>query len=136
VSKEFLFVRFLYECVFYYLAGADFELTPTQAGILSDAVHQVREVVSRVATEHRELHSSVSKVGKAIDRVGMIVNIVLELSVVLKEIVFLNRTSTRILGLLLEMDYFRGSGLKFLPKWFANICTDKECWMLVMGCVK
>ncbi|XP_021948320.1 E3 ubiquitin-protein ligase RMND5A isoform X3 [Folsomia candida] len=46
----------------------EYELTPNQASILCDAVSQVRETVSRAATDHRDLHSSVSKVGKAIDR--------------------------------------------------------------------
>lgn len=50
----------------------EYELTPNQASILCDAVSQVRETVSRAATDHRDLHSSVSKVGKAIDRVSAI----------------------------------------------------------------
>lgn len=33
------------------------------------AVAKVKETVSRLASEHRDLHSSVSKVGKTIDRV-------------------------------------------------------------------
>ncbi|CAG7834116.1 unnamed protein product [Allacma fusca] len=48
--------------------AGDFELTTTQASIVCDAVNQAREAVGRIATEHRDLHSTVSKVGKAIDR--------------------------------------------------------------------
>lgn len=33
------------------------------------AVAKVKETISRLASEHRDLHSSVSKVGKTIDRV-------------------------------------------------------------------
>lgn len=47
----------------------EYELSSTQETILSEAMAQVRETVGRVATDHRELHGSVSKVGKAIDRV-------------------------------------------------------------------
>jgi len=50
-------------------AGEDYELTANQASILCDAVNQVRESVTRIATDHRDLHSTVSKVGKAVDRV-------------------------------------------------------------------
>ncbi len=59
----------MYYVFFIYLVSEEYELTTNQASILSDAVAQVRETVSRVATDHRDLHSSVSKVGKAIDRV-------------------------------------------------------------------
>ena len=34
--------------------------------ILSEAMEQVKETVNRAASSHRDLHSSVSKVGKAI----------------------------------------------------------------------
>lgn len=53
------------------LVSDEYELTSNQASILSDAVTTVRETVGRVATDHRDLHSSVSKVGKAIDRVSL-----------------------------------------------------------------
>jgi hypothetical protein len=46
----------------------DYELTESQAGILGSAMNQMRESVGRIATDHRDLHSTVSKVGKAIDR--------------------------------------------------------------------
>lgn len=36
--------------------------------ILKEAMKKVCETVHRLTTEHRELHGSVSKVGKAIDR--------------------------------------------------------------------
>jgi len=48
--------------------GEDYELTETQSSILCDAMNQMRESVGRIATDHRDLHSTVSKVGKAIDR--------------------------------------------------------------------
>lgn len=47
---------------------ADHELTPAQIIILKQTINKVRETVQRLATDHRDLHSTVSKVGKAIDR--------------------------------------------------------------------
>ncbi|KZC11103.1 Protein RMD5 like protein A [Dufourea novaeangliae] len=49
-------------------APPDHELTPGQAQVLKDTMKKVRETAHHLATEHRELHSTVSKVGKAIDR--------------------------------------------------------------------
>lgn len=45
------------------------ELTPQQISIVKQAMSKARETVQRLATDHRDLHSTVSKVGKAIDRV-------------------------------------------------------------------
>ncbi|MPC25801.1 Protein RMD5 A [Portunus trituberculatus] len=44
------------------------DITEAQAVILSQAIGRVKEAVNRLSTEHRDLHSSVSKVGKAIDK--------------------------------------------------------------------
>ena len=46
------------------------DITEAQAVILSQAIGRVKEAVTRLSTEHRDLHSSVSKVGKAIDKVS------------------------------------------------------------------
>ena len=51
------------------LAPSDLEISTGQTIILSQAVAKVKETITRHASEHRDLHSSVSKVGKTIDRV-------------------------------------------------------------------
>lgn len=38
---------------------------------MKQAMSKARETVQRLATDHRDLHSTVSKVGKAIDRVSI-----------------------------------------------------------------
>jgi len=43
-------------------------LTTTQTLVLVKALQSAREAAVRVAAEHRDLHSSVSKIGKVIDR--------------------------------------------------------------------
>ncbi|XP_069671462.1 E3 ubiquitin-protein ligase RMND5A isoform X2 [Periplaneta americana] len=49
-------------------APPDHELTAAQIVILRQTMAKIRETVQRLATDHRDLHSTVSKVGKAIDR--------------------------------------------------------------------
>ncbi|XP_076057536.1 required for meiotic nuclear division 5 protein souji isoform X2 [Oratosquilla oratoria] len=44
------------------------ELTEAQALILTQALGRVKEAVTCLSTDHRDLHSSVSKVGKAVDK--------------------------------------------------------------------
>ncbi|CAH1176938.1 unnamed protein product [Phaedon cochleariae] len=43
-------------------------LTNIQLDILKQTMGKIKETVSKMATDHRDLHSTVSKVGKAIDR--------------------------------------------------------------------
>lgn len=50
----------------------DHQLTAAQIVILRQTMNKIRETVHRIASEHRDLHSTVSKVGKAIDRVSFI----------------------------------------------------------------
>ena len=45
------------------------EVQTTQSLIMSQMARRVRELTSRLGSEHKDLHSAVSKVGKAIDRV-------------------------------------------------------------------
>lgn len=56
-------------------AQTDSEFNERQLFIIHLAVAKVKETVSRLASEHRDLHSSVSKVGKTIDRVCISIRI-------------------------------------------------------------
>lgn len=49
-------------------SGSDHILTEIQADILKQNMTKIKETISKLATDHRDLHSTVSKVGKAIDR--------------------------------------------------------------------
>merc|ERR1712050_176399 len=44
------------------------QLNPTQTVMLVQALQTIKDSSQKVASDHRDLHSSVSKVGKAIDR--------------------------------------------------------------------
>jgi len=45
-------------------------LSSGQSSIVFESLNRVRDLVGRLATDHREIHCTVSKVGKAIDRVS------------------------------------------------------------------
>ena len=58
--------------MYFFLDGTDRELSTAQTLILTQCVKRVREVMMRQSADHRDLHGSVSKVGKAIDRVSQL----------------------------------------------------------------
>ncbi|XP_050498282.1 E3 ubiquitin-protein ligase RMND5A [Diabrotica virgifera virgifera] len=49
-------------------SGSEHVLTELQVDILKQNMVKIKETISKLATDHRDLHSTVSKVGKAIDR--------------------------------------------------------------------
>ncbi|XP_013778002.1 protein RMD5 homolog A-like [Limulus polyphemus] len=49
-------------------APFDQEVTPSQALLLAQCAKRVKDVTTSMTTEHRDLHGTVSKVGKAIDK--------------------------------------------------------------------
>lgn len=57
-----------YECVLFFPVCVSGPPTEEQAQLISKIVQNIRDCTNKFGTEHRELHSSVSKVGKAIDR--------------------------------------------------------------------
>ncbi|CAH1779183.1 unnamed protein product [Owenia fusiformis] len=59
------------------------EVSTTQQLILQQCCQKIKDTVSRLASEHKDLHSSVSKVGKAIDR-----NFVTEFNGIAQDYVF------------------------------------------------
>lgn len=49
-------------------APEEHEMTPTQSLILMQTIRKIKEAISRMGQEHKDLHSTVSKVGKSVDR--------------------------------------------------------------------
>ena len=54
---------------FFFSAPENSEISAAQLLILLQTVKRLKDITQRVGQEHKDLHSSVSKVGKAIDRV-------------------------------------------------------------------
>ena len=52
-----------------FVANQDDEVSPVQLHLLNQSSRKVKETVSKIATEHKELHGGISKIGKAVDRV-------------------------------------------------------------------
>ncbi|KAG8195678.1 hypothetical protein JTE90_003823 [Oedothorax gibbosus] len=78
------------------------ELTGAQIMILSQCAKKVRDVVASMATEHRDLHGTVSKVGKAIDK-----NFVADFGSTSNEEVFQNPESVRLLNQVISEHFLR-----------------------------
>ncbi|XP_045188845.2 E3 ubiquitin-protein ligase RMND5A-like isoform X1 [Mercenaria mercenaria] len=72
---------------------ADGEVQVTQSLVMTQALHRVQEATSRMGQEHKDLHSTVSKVGKTIDR-----NFVSEFSAVFTESSFENEETQLLLN--------------------------------------
>lgn len=53
-----------------FVASKDDEVSPLQLHLLNQSSRQVKDTVSKLATEHKELHGGISKIGKAVDRVS------------------------------------------------------------------
>lgn len=56
-------------CLHFDSAPDEHEMSSAQIVIMNQTINKVKETIQRITAEHRELHSTVSKVGKAIDRV-------------------------------------------------------------------
>ncbi|XP_071448029.1 E3 ubiquitin-protein ligase RMND5A [Hetaerina americana] len=83
-------------------APTDHELTPGQIQILKQAINKVRETVQLLATDHRELHSTVSKVGKATDR-----NFVADFASTSREDVFSGPEKVQLLNQVICQHFYR-----------------------------
>ncbi|XP_051160503.1 E3 ubiquitin-protein ligase RMND5A isoform X1 [Leptopilina boulardi] len=80
----------------------DHESTSIQHQGLKLAMTKVRDTVHRLATEHRELHSTVSKVGKAIDR-----NFIADFASTSREDVFSGTEKTHLLNQVICQHFYR-----------------------------
>lgn len=78
------------------------ELGSTQALILAQCVKKIKDTVARIASEHRDLHSTVSKVGKAIDR-----NFTSEFGATSNEEVFEGPEKTQLLNQVICEHFYR-----------------------------
>ncbi|EEB16344.1 conserved hypothetical protein [Pediculus humanus corporis] len=78
------------------------ELTVAQILIMKQTVNRVRESVHRLAADHRDLHSTVSKVGKAIDR-----NFVSDFASTSKEDVFNGQEKIQLLNQVICQHFYR-----------------------------
>lgn len=78
------------------------ELTAGQVQMLKQAMTKVRDTVQRLATDHRDLHSTVSKVGKAIDR-----NFIADFASTSREDVFSGPEKSHLLNQIICQHFYR-----------------------------
>ncbi|XP_017770981.1 PREDICTED: protein RMD5 homolog A isoform X2 [Nicrophorus vespilloides] len=83
-------------------APEDHELTIGQKDLLAAAMSKVKETISRLATDHRDLHGTVSKVGKAIDR-----NFVSDFAATSREDVFAGQEKLELINKVICQHFYR-----------------------------
>lgn len=88
--------------IFFSLAPSNQELTAGQVQMLKQAMTKVRDTVQRLATDHRDLHSTVSKVGKAIDR-----NFIADFASTSREDVFSGPEKSHLLNQVICQHFYR-----------------------------
>ncbi|XP_043488427.1 E3 ubiquitin-protein ligase RMND5A isoform X1 [Polistes fuscatus] len=103
-------------------APSDHELTPGQVQVLKQAMSKVRDIVQRLATDHRDLHSTVSKVGKAIDR-----NFIADFASTSREDVFSGPEKSHLLNQVICQHFYRQGMLDIADELAteAGIKTDE-----------
>ena len=92
----------LWLSVYFVQGSPDRELTPYEVQVLKHAMSKVRDTVQRLATDHRESHSTVSKVGKAIDR-----NFISDFASTSREDVFSGPEKTALLNQVIFQHFYR-----------------------------
>lgn len=80
----------------------DYTLSNLQIDILKQNLAKVKETVSKIATDHRDLHSTVSKVGKAIDR-----NFVADYAATSRDDVFNTQEKINLINKVICQHYYR-----------------------------
>ncbi|KAF5276027.1 hypothetical protein FQA39_LY00823 [Lamprigera yunnana] len=98
------------------------ELTHTQSDLLKQAMVKVKETVTRLATDHRDLHGTVSKVGKSIDR-----NFTADFAITSRDDIFGNSEKISLLNKVVYQHFCR-QGMQDVANELANEASVKiEC---------
>lgn len=80
----------------------DGHLTAEQVSILRDALAKSKEKLQRLTADHRDMHGTVSKVGKAIDR-----NFVCDLSSTARTDVLVHERNVQLLNKVIAQHFYR-----------------------------
>lgn len=98
-----------------------YDLSPNLMATITHAMGKAKEVVGRLATEHRELHSTVSKVGKAIDR-----NFVSDFASTSREDVFSSPDKVMLLNRIICQHFYRQGSLEIADQLAEEAGLDCE----------
>lgn len=90
------------KCLFLCIAPHDGNLTAEQIAVLKDLLAKSKEKLQRLTTDHRDLHGTVSKVGKAIDR-----NFVCDLSSTTRNDVLVHERNIQLLNKVIAQHFYR-----------------------------
>ncbi|XP_032672609.1 E3 ubiquitin-protein ligase RMND5A isoform X2 [Odontomachus brunneus] len=97
-------------------------VTPEQVQVLKQAMTKIRDTVIKLATDHRDLHGTVSRVGKAIDR-----NFIADFASTSREDVFCGSEKSHLLNQVICQHFYRQGMLDIADELAAEagIKTDE-----------
>lgn len=96
---------------------ADSTLSEDQINVLRDVITSSREKLQRLTIEHRDLHGTVSKVGKAIDR-----NFVSDLSSTTRTDVLVQERNLQLLNKVIAQHFYR-QGMDEVADNILKVCN-------------
>lgn len=102
--------------VLQFLAPDGYELSKYQKEVFRQALKKIKETIFQVATEHREHHSTISKVGKAIDR-----NFVPDFAATSRDDVFAAPDKINLINKVI-CEHFCRHGLQDVAQELAKVC--------------
>lgn len=98
----------------------DGTLTEGQLKALTNVLARSKEKLQRLTSEHRDLHGTVSKVGKAIDR-----NFVCDLSSTARNDVLVHERNVQLLNKVIAQHFYR-QGLDDVAECIIRVCILKK----------
>lgn len=112
-----------------FAAPDGYELTKHQKDVVKQAMTKIKDTVSRLATDHRDLHGTVSKVGKAIDR-----NFVPDFGATSREDVFNTPEKIRLINKVI-CEHFCRHGLSEVAQELAKVSETIDALLFVCATV-
>lgn len=103
---------------------AEAELTPGQKEILKSALATAKEKLLKLTTDHRDLHGTVSKVGKAIDR-----NFESEYTATTRSDVFSTDRNSQLLNSIIAQHFYR-QGMEDVAKQLIQVRLKRRSFHL------
>ena len=103
------------------LVDSNDTMSPAQTVTLVQVLQQVKESAKKVGTDHREIHSSVSKIGKAIDR-----NFVSDYDATSRDDIFNSQDQSALLSQVILQHFYRHGQLE-IAEALAKEAQLSEC---------
>lgn len=102
--------------ILFFKEQPDAQISERQAEILREALSKTKEKLQRITTEHRDLHGTVSKVGKVIDR-----NFVSDFTATARTDALNDEKNIQLLNKIIAQHYYR-QGMEDIAQTLIKVC--------------